>query len=172
MKITCDMCLDLMPLVLDGLASEDSEKAVREHIAGCEMCRNAFNSGEMPAPTDDKKILDSIKMQLRMAGYFVLVLGAAVGAMLTNSQNVFYNFTIMPVLGALGYAVMRKRWYFMLPLIFITSFVSTFFVCLLGEKCGLEIAVMSAGMYSLIYTMLSSVGILIGALLHFALRKD
>ena len=36
MKITCDMCLDLMPLVLDGLASEDSEKAVREHIAGCE----------------------------------------------------------------------------------------------------------------------------------------
>ena len=98
MKITCDMCLDLMPLVLDGLASEDSEKAVREHIAGCEMCRNAFQSGEMPAPSDDKKILDSIKMQLRMAGYFVLVLGAAVGAMLTNSQNVFYNFTIMPVL--------------------------------------------------------------------------
>ena len=40
------------------------------------------------------------------------------------------------------------------------------------EKCGFETAVISAGMYSLIYTMLSSVGILIGALLHFALRKD
>ena len=172
MKITCDMCIDLMPLVLDGLASEDSRNAVMEHIASCESCRSMFDGQALPQIQDDKGVLLTIKSQLRMAGLFVLILGAAVGAMLTNSQNVFYNFMIMPVLGCLGYAVMRKRWYFMLPLIFITSFVSTFFVCLLSEKCGFETAVMSAGMYSLIYTALSCVGILIGALLHFALRKD
>lgn len=172
MKITCDMCIDLMPLVLDGLASDDSRNAVMEHIASCENCRAMFDGQALPQIQDDKGVLLTIKSQLRMAGLFVLILGAAVGAMLTNSQNVFYNFMIMPVLGCLGYAVMRKKWYFMLPLIFITSFVSTFFVCLLGEKCGLETAVMSAGMYSLIYTALSCVGILIGALLHFALRKE
>ena len=172
MKITCDMCIDLMPLVLDGLASDDSYNAVMEHISACESCRSMFDGQALPQIQDDKGVLLTIKSQLRMAGLFVLILGAAVGAMLTNSQNVFYNFMIMPVLGCLGYAVMRKKWYFMLPLIFITSFVSTFFVCLLGEKCGLETAVMSAGMYSLIYTALSCVGILIGALLHFALRKD
>ncbi|MBQ7093014.1 MAG: zf-HC2 domain-containing protein [Clostridia bacterium] len=172
MKITCDMCIDLMPLVLDGLASEDSRNAVMEHIASCENCRSMFDGQALPQIQDDKGVLLTIKSQLRVAGLFVLILGAAVGAMLTNSQNVFYNFMIMPVLGCLGYAVMRKRWYFMLPLIFITSFVSTFFVCLLSEKCGFETAVMSAGMYSLIYTALSCVGIVIGALLHFALRKE
>ncbi|MBQ6933767.1 MAG: zf-HC2 domain-containing protein [Clostridia bacterium] len=172
MKITCDMCIDLMPLVLDGLASEDSRNAVMEHISSCENCRSMFDGQALPQIQDDKGVLLTIKSQLRVAGLFVLILGAAVGAMLTNSQNVFYNFMIMPVLGCLGYAVMRKRWYFMLPLIFITSFVSTFFVCLLSEKCGFETAVMSAGMYSLIYTALSCVGILIGALLHFALRKE
>jgi len=172
MKITCDMCIDLMPLVLDGIASEDSYNAVMEHISACENCRSMFDGQALPQIQDDKGVLLTIKSQLRMAGLFVLILGAAVGAMLTNSQNVFYNFMIMPVLGCLGYAVMRKRWYFMLPLIFITSFVSTFFVCLLSEKCGFETAVMSAGMYSLIYTVLSCVGILIGALLHFALKKE
>ena len=172
MKITCDMCIDLMPLVLDGLASEDSRNAVMEHIASCENCRAMFDGQALPQIQDDKGVLLTIKSQLRMAGLFVLILGAAVGAMLTNSQNVFYNFMIMPVLGCLGYVVMRKKWYFMLPLIFITSFVSTFFVCLLSEKCGFETAVMSAGMYSLIYTALSCVGIVIGALLHFALMKD
>ena len=27
-KISCDMCIDLMPLVQDGVASEDSRNAV------------------------------------------------------------------------------------------------------------------------------------------------
>lgn len=172
MKISCDICLDLMPLVLDGVASEDSEKAVRDHISTCESCRNIFGKGgDIPRP-DDKRVLGKIKSQLRMAGYFILVLGAAVGAMLTNSQNVFYNFMIMPLLGALGFAVAKKRWYLILPLIFITSFVSTFIVCISVEKCGFETAVLSAGMYSLIYTGLSSVGIVIGALLHFAFKKE
>ncbi|MBR5265268.1 MAG: zf-HC2 domain-containing protein [Clostridia bacterium] len=172
MKISCDMCLDLMPLVCDGVASEDSARAVLEHIEECEICREIYNSGGQTAVSDDKKVLGNMKNQLRMAGFFVLVLGAAVGAMLTNSQNVFYNFMIMPLLGALGYFVMRKKWHLLLPLIFSISFVCTFFVCLIWEKCDFMTAVMSGGMYSLIYTMLSSVGVVIGALLHFALKKD
>ena len=31
-KITCDMCIDLMPLVQDGVASEDSRNAVLQHL--------------------------------------------------------------------------------------------------------------------------------------------
>jgi len=38
-KITCDMCKDLMPLVKDGIASEDSRLAVTEHLKECEDCK-------------------------------------------------------------------------------------------------------------------------------------
>ena len=36
MKISCDVILDLMPLVKDGVASDDSSTIVKEHIKNCE----------------------------------------------------------------------------------------------------------------------------------------
>ena len=41
-KITCDMCMDLMPLVQDGVASEDSIAAVEQHIKTCSECKSVF----------------------------------------------------------------------------------------------------------------------------------
>ena len=43
-KITCDICKDLMPLVKDGIASEDSRLAVMEHVNECETCKKLFES--------------------------------------------------------------------------------------------------------------------------------
>ena len=37
-KISCDMCMDLMPLVQDGVASADSIAAVKQHIENCPAC--------------------------------------------------------------------------------------------------------------------------------------
>ncbi len=42
-KITCDICMDLMPLVQDGVASEDSENAVKKHISECESCKKIYD---------------------------------------------------------------------------------------------------------------------------------
>jgi predicted anti-sigma-YlaC factor YlaD len=39
MTMSCDMCMDLLPLYEDGLASEDSARAVRRHLASCPHCR-------------------------------------------------------------------------------------------------------------------------------------
>ncbi len=39
MKINCQIAGDLMAPYLDGTCSEDSERALEEHIAGCEACR-------------------------------------------------------------------------------------------------------------------------------------
>ena len=47
-KITCDMCIDLMPLVQDGVASEDSRSSIEEHTAHCPACKKLFN--EMGTP--------------------------------------------------------------------------------------------------------------------------
>lgn len=43
-KISCEVCLDLIPLVKDNVASEDSMNLVQEHIQECESCKNEFNS--------------------------------------------------------------------------------------------------------------------------------
>ena len=42
MNISCDMAMDLIALYCDGVASEDSKKAVREHLAGCPVCAGAY----------------------------------------------------------------------------------------------------------------------------------
>ena len=41
-KITCDICMDLMPLVRDGVVSEDSVTAVMNHISDCEDCKKIY----------------------------------------------------------------------------------------------------------------------------------
>ena len=42
MNITCDMAMDLMALYKDRLASDDSKRAVREHLKNCPECRRAY----------------------------------------------------------------------------------------------------------------------------------
>lgn len=42
MKYNCNMMKDLMPLCMDGAASEASEKAVTEHLADCLDCQNYY----------------------------------------------------------------------------------------------------------------------------------
>ena len=39
MKMNCDMARDLMPLVIDQVASDASRQAVSEHLAECEECK-------------------------------------------------------------------------------------------------------------------------------------
>lgn len=41
-KIDCDIARDLMPLVIDGVASASGRVAVEEHVAGCVECRKAM----------------------------------------------------------------------------------------------------------------------------------
>lgn len=43
-KLICNICQDLMTLYVDDLCSEDSKKAVEEHINECEKCKKALES--------------------------------------------------------------------------------------------------------------------------------
>lgn len=38
MKITCDIINDLMPSYIDNICSEDSRKALEEHVRTCDKC--------------------------------------------------------------------------------------------------------------------------------------
>lgn len=44
MKYPCDMIQDLLPLYLDGVCSEESRKAVEQHLAECLNCKEFYNT--------------------------------------------------------------------------------------------------------------------------------
>lgn len=41
-RIDCEICADLLPLVEDGVACGQSRRVVLEHAKSCEMCREKY----------------------------------------------------------------------------------------------------------------------------------
>lgn len=50
-EISCEVCMDLLPLVQDGVASGDSVRAVEAHVAACQHCRDALHGALPRRPT-------------------------------------------------------------------------------------------------------------------------
>ena len=115
MKISCNVIFDLIPLVKDGVASDDSVIIVNEHIKGCESCRAEFKTFdtvkiEQP-PIKDEKIIFAIKRSVFITQLIILLAGAILGIALSNSMGMFYNFLIMPIIGGVSYVAFKRRWY-------------------------------------------------------------
>ena len=169
MKISCEICMDLIPLVRDGIASPDSEAAVREHIAHCDRCRSLCDGDPIPAP-DPKKGLVKLRNRLRLLGTMVLMFGLVLGLSLSGSGDLFYNVLLMPAIGIVGYGLFRWKAVVEIPvLLFVTHFVMN----MLGMVWQNEILnFASLILWSAIYAGLALVGTLIAGLLHYAFRKE
>ena len=121
-KITCDMCTDLMPLVQDGVASEDSIVAVEHHIKTCPECKSMFE-GQVPIPSDGSQIMKKIQRKVRLFMGMMLMFGVFFGLSLTASGELFLNSFIMPIIGGIGYYLFRWRALYLTPvLLLITHF--------------------------------------------------
>lgn len=95
MKYECDIAMDLMPLYIDDLLSENSKIFVKNHIDSCESCRKYYEklSSEIKIPVSresrisDLKPIEYLKENLskkilkKVLGT-VLVLGICVGSYL------------------------------------------------------------------------------------------
>lgn len=173
MKVSCDVILDLIPLVKDQAASEDSEDLVLEHIGSCEKCKTEFENygGVAPKKLDDEKIISSMKKSLFFTGLTLLILGALVGVALSNSFGMFYNFILMPVVGGLGYLIFKKQWY-LAPLGILAMSYLWLFVNAVIEGGFSRWAFYSPIYLSGIYTFLVLIGAVIAKLLEFAFKKE
>ncbi len=168
-EISCEVCMDLMPLVQDGVASEDSRKAVEAHVAGCEACRAQYK-GKVPPAADADKALKKLQRKLRFAGLFLMMLGIFAGLALTAREGMFYNLLIMPVIGALGYLVFRKKTLYELPVLLVVMHLA---VNGINWLRGLEfLDLYSIFFFTVIYIVLAQVGALIAALFHYAFQKE
>ena len=171
-KISCDVCMDLLPLVKDGIASEDSRLAVEEHIKDCEVCRMR-QEGELAESSinaDLERELGKLKRKLQIFSTVVMMFGVFFGVSLTASEGTFYNSLVMPVIGALGYVIFRWKAVYQVPLLLL---VMHFLTSAFGVIRGMEdISVMGVIMWVAIYSIFVELGVLAAGLIHFAVRKE
>lgn len=167
-EISCEICMDLMPLVQDGVASDDSTRAVKEHIASCAQCRALYQ--EPPsAEVHNRNVMIKIKTELRAFLAFLTFSGMFFGISFLELQGVWYILFLMPVIGACSYPIYRWKALWKTPLVLsILYFLAHMISCLLGTSFyWLEVA-LSVSMIA----FFADVGILIAGLLHVAFRKE
>ena len=85
----CEIVRDLIPLYCDGLCSEETKAAVKEHIAQCEDCRRLLEAAgadiEVPAQTYDEeeaRVLQGVKKRYARIRWRAVFLAAGIAAVL------------------------------------------------------------------------------------------
>lgn len=161
-KITCGLCMDLIPLVRDGIASSDSKRAVELHIKTCSACRALYNE-ETPPSVNIEQALQKFQRQTQFFYVILMIFGIFFGVSLTAGANMFYNSLIMPVIGALGYILFRWKALYRVPVLLLTA------------HGLLNIFRFDAGtlfVWTALYSFFALLGVLIAGLLHYAFKKE
>ena len=168
-EISCEVCMDLIPLVQDGVASEDSRRAVEAHVAVCPQCR-ALLDGQLPAKPDSKGLLLRVRAKLRSFCALLMFLGIFFGVGLLDSDGIFYIVVLMPAIGALGYGVYRWKALWQVPLlVFGVNLLSRIVTVLMYD---VEFELFGYFIWTVLMVLFAAVGILIAGLFHFAFRKE
>lgn len=169
-EITCEMCMDLMPLVRDGVASEDSRLAVEDHIRSCPRCRDLYGGETVPPESDGAAVFRALRRRMGLLTALVMLCGAMVGLGLTNSSGVFYNSVLMPVVGALGYGVFRRRAVYLVPGLLLALHLVGALVDLLRGTEALDL--LSILLWTGIYSLFALAGMAVVWLLRTAFGKE
>lgn len=171
-KISCDICMDLMPLVKDEVASEDSKQAVYEHINSCPACRELYGE-EVDFETYDDTILHKFKKKLTYLYLTIIILGILLGISISSNQFMFYNVLIMPAIGGISYFSFKWKCFYVHIAVFVTVylrfFYETFGYVFHGDFLAGFISPLS---WAIIYLALTLLGTLVAFLLNFGFKKE
>lgn len=175
-KIGCQVCLDLIPLVKDGIASKESCDMVEAHIKSCESCRAVYEDiVKEEVHLDDQAMVKKIQKQLFLGAVGIMFLGAVLGMALSGSMNMFYNILIMPALGGIGYLALGKKSYMGIISLFLFSGGWIFIREVISGSLAydtlygiLSMAAIGAGAYTFLFIL----GLLISFLLKYAFKRE
>lgn len=172
-KITCDICRDLIPLVNDGVASEDSAQAVKLHAAECEECAALLDGTFVPVmpPSESPRALTRVRKWLNLVYTVLIILGIFVGLCLTSQSGdaLLYNCLIMPAAGVFGYLTFRWRAFFIVPIILLfMSFITN----ALGMLSVYKLDFLGVLSQAFIYLLFALAGSIITMLFKFAFTKN
>ena len=174
MNINCNVILDLIPLVKDGVASNESAFLVNEHVKHCASCKTDLDAFETikiePLNLKDKKIIFDIKRSVYISQIVILALGAVLGIALSSSMGMFYNFIIMPIIGGVSLILFKNKWVVVALAIFVVTYLWQ--TVLVMAENGLSLTGLTVGLYfSTVYAFLVVLGTVIARLLRFAFEK-
>lgn len=107
MKHDCDVVRDLMPLVVDGTASEKSHQVVEEHAAECEPCREMYEEMRQEVPPEplaelNGQVVKRLRQRRLLRRVLLVLLGMAISALLVFAgwRGWNYGFNTYVVLTA------------------------------------------------------------------------
>lgn len=167
-RISCDMCMDLIPLVQDGIASDDSALAVKEHIAGCPQCRALYDE-RPPVETNNSRINGKVKTKLRCFFAFLVLIGIFFGISLLTQEGFFYMLLFLPLLGGCSYVVFRWKALWKMPILLGTLLLIAHGISMIQ---GEEVYLLGIAFWLIVNSLMTDIGTLIVGLLHFAFRKE
>ncbi len=162
-KIPCGVCRDLMPLVKDGVASPESESAVRDHISECSECADIFGGEELQFPkSNSEKVISRAKVKSAVFGTAMIIIAFFAFA---ASLDLFVGLFLMPFIGALGYMAFRNKAFFIVPILLIIIDAAAYLINLISGNSEFNYSML---ILSVIFAMM---GFIIVFLLKFAFTK-
>lgn len=168
-KIPCAVYNDLLPLVTEGLASDESRILVEEHQKTCPNC--SLNQTNDIYQMNENNILKKIKLQIISLAFIPLIIGILFGVSLGISQAMFNNIWLMPLLGGVSAIIYRKKSLWLTLIVFIT--VSIFHALPIHYNESYQLVFILAGIqWGNIYAGLFLLGQVITGLFQFALKKE
>lgn len=169
-EISCNVCQDLLPLVRDGIASEDSREAVEKHTASCAACAALAGDGTTAPPAaDTERAFRKLRRHARLLAALGLLFCVFFSVEMTATENMFYNVVLMPFIGAFGYGVFHGKVLYKLPLVIFLTHMAVELVKMAQAAEALDLY--SIFMISLIYSLLALVGALTAFLAAGAFSK-
>lgn len=119
--MNCNIIKDLIPLYIDNCCSEESVRAVEEHIAACPQCKVTYESmssemgSPVAAPTKFNRINEWKASVLQSVLFFlsfaIITVGVALEAATPSGfSNGLWAFRI--VVPATGFMLSLGNWYF------------------------------------------------------------
>lgn len=78
----CEIVRDLLPLVAENMASEESKAFVNTHLETCEDCKKAYEALKTPVPPDTAAPLKSVRRTVKKRGLLIAGLIACLVAAL------------------------------------------------------------------------------------------
>ena len=173
-RLSCDVYRDLIPLVNDGVASEDTCQLVEEHLKECEACRAYQHSGLSPEISyeDDIKTIRKVKRSFLLYAIGFAVAGSIGTFMLSSS---IYILWWMPAVGMATYFIFGKKnmpiaWAAILILLTLGRIGNAFWNGWLNANSVFGYVYDSVTNDMMLLIMLA-LGSLVGALLKFAFGK-
>ncbi len=121
--MNCDIVKDLIPLYIDGCCSEESKKAVEEHIRNCDDCKKLLE--DMKSPSDIVTVSGSpktfsklndwkasvLQSVLLFLSFALITIGVAFEARTPSGiGNGFWALNL--VIPATGFMLSLANWYF------------------------------------------------------------